>query len=248
MCRQQSGEKEFKYFKFIQVKAIATPIQKIISKVNCEDYRENRLWGIAYHRLLSFKLVQDALRFANFLCFPDKKLLLYDSGKLQKLSSLLKDLSIRKSKVLVFTQMSKMLDILESFLNLHGFTYVRLDGSYKVEDRQMIVDRFNNDRRIFCFLASTRCGGIGINLTAADSVVFYDTDWNPAMDKQAQDRCHRIGQTKTVHIFRLITLNTIEENIFKKSLQKRELGGLVMEEGRFDTDNMKKVNLLSDQL
>ena len=93
-----------------------------------------------------------------------------------------------------------MLDILEIFLNLHGYTYVRLDGSTKVEIRQQIVDRFNTDNKIFCFISSTRSGGIGLNLTGADSIVFYDTDWNPAMDKQAQDRCHRIGQTRTVHI------------------------------------------------
>jgi SNF2 family DNA or RNA helicase len=114
--------------------------------------------------------------------------------------------------------MTKMLDIFEQFLNLHGYIYVRLDGSVKTENRQKLVDRFNLNKRIFCFISSTRCGGVGINLTGADCVIFYDTDWNPAMDKQAQDRCHRIGQTKTVHIYRLISVNTIEENIFKKSL------------------------------
>jgi hypothetical protein len=78
-------------------------------------------------------------------------------------------------------------------------------------------------------------------LTGADCVVFYDSDWNPSMDKQAQDRCHRIGQTKTVHIYRLISLNTVEENIFKKSLQKRELGGMIIE-GKFDPSFMSKIN------
>lgn len=138
-----------------------------------------------------------------------------------------------------------MLDILEIFLNLHGYTYVRLDGSTKVEVRQQIVDRFNNDHKIFCFISSTRSGGIGLNLTGADSIVFFDTDWNPAMDKQAQDRCHRIGQTRTVHIYRLITLSTIEENIFKKSIQKRELNYVIMEDGKFDIKNFNKINLKS---
>jgi len=137
--------------------------------------------------------------------------------------------------------MTKMLDLLEKFLNLYGYTYVRLDGSVKVEMRQRIVDNFNLNPRIFCFISSTRCGGIGINLTGADCVVFYDSDWNPSMDKQAQDRCHRIGQTKTVHIYWLISLNTIEENIFKKSLQKRELGGMIIE-GNFDPTFMSKIN------
>jgi SNF2 family DNA or RNA helicase len=139
--------------------------------------------------------------------------------------------------------MTRMLDILEIFLNLHGYTYVRLDGSTKVEVRQQIVDRFNTDNKVFCFISSTRSGGIGLNLTGADSIVFYDTDWNPAMDKQAQDRCHRIGQTRTVHIYRLITTSTIEENIFKKSIQKRELNYVIMEDGRFDTDYFQKVKV-----
>jgi len=141
--------------------------------------------------------------------------------------------------------MTRMLDIMEIFLNLHGYTYVRLDGSTKVEVRQQIVDRFNNDSKIFCFISSTRSGGIGLNLTGADSIVFLDTDWNPAMDKQAQDRCHRIGQTRTVHIYRLITLSTIEENIFKKSIQKRELNYVIMEDGKFDIKNFNKINLKS---
>lgn len=186
------------------------------------------------------KNVLNSLKNISSLYFPHKNLVQYDCGKLQKLAVLLKSLKQRNSKVLIFTQMTRMLNILENFLNLHGHTYVRLDGSVKVEMRQKLVDMFNLNPRIFCFISSTRCGGIGINLTAADCVVFYDTDWNPAMDKQAQDRCHRIGQTKTVHIYRLISSNTIEENIFKKSLQKRELGGLIIE-GNFDPEIFKKV-------
>jgi hypothetical protein len=91
------------------------------------------------------------------------------------------------------------------------------------------------DPRIFCFISSTRSGGLGINLTGADVVIFYDTDWNPAMDKQAQDRCHRIGQTRNVHIYRLISSYTIEENILKKSMQKSHLDNLIMEGGQFTT-------------
>ena len=139
--------------------------------------------------------------------------------------------------------MTRMLDILEQFLNLHGYTYVRLDGSVKVEARQKMVDRFNLSPKLFCFISSTRCGGIGINLTGADCVIFFDTDWNPAMDKQAQDRSHRIGQTKTVHIYRLISVNTVEENIFKKSLQKRELGGLIIAGEAFDSEYFQRVNM-----
>ena len=122
---------------------------------------------------------------------------------------------------------------LESFLNLHGHTYLRLDGSTSVDNRQHLMDRFNNDTKLFCFILSTRSGGLGINLTGADTVIFYDSDWNPAMDAQAQDRAHRIGQTRDVHIYRLITEHTVEENILMKAKQKRRLDFLVMEEGKF---------------
>ena len=82
-------------------------------------------------------------------------------------------------------------------------------------------DRFNNDVKVFTFILSTRSGGLGINLTGADTVIFYDTDWNPTMDAQAQDRAHRIGQTRDVHIYRLVTQQTVEENILTKAMQKR---------------------------
>lgn len=104
--------------------------------------------------------------------------------------------------MLIFTQMAKVLDILEAFLNYHGHTYLRLDGATKIDQRQLLMERFNADKKIFCFILSTRSGGIGVNLTGADTVIFYDSDWNPTMDAQAQDRCHRIGQTRDVHIYR----------------------------------------------
>ena len=165
--------------------------------------------------------------------FPDKKLVQFDAGKLQILAELLHSLKQEKHRVLIFTQMSKMLDILEVFLNLNGHTYLRLDGSTGVEQRQKLMDRFNNDEKVFCFILSTRSGGLGINLTGADTVVFYDSDWNPAMDAQAQDRAHRIGQTRDVHIYRLVSQHTIEENILVKAKQKRQLDFLVMDEGKF---------------
>jgi SNF2 family DNA or RNA helicase len=118
--------------------------------------------------------------------FPDKKLIQFDAGKLQTLAELLRELKRGGHRVLIFTQMSKMLDILEAFLNLNGHTYLRLDGSTGVDRRQRLMDRFNNDSKVFCFILSTRSGGLGINLTGADTVIFYDSDWNPAMDAQAQ--------------------------------------------------------------
>ena len=103
------------------------------------------------------------------------------------------------------------------------------------------MERFNADSRIFCFILSTRSGGLGVNLTGADTVIFYDSDWNPTMDAQAQDRCHRIGQTRDVHIYRLISECTVEENILKKANQKRMLGNIAIEGGNFTTAFFKEV-------
>lgn len=135
--------------------------------------------------------------------------------------------------------MTRMLDVLEAFLNYHGHIYLRLDGTTKVEQRQILMDRFNGDKRVFVFILSTRSGGVGVNLTGADTVIFYDSDWNPTMDAQAQDRCHRIGQTRDVHIYRLISEKTIEENILKKANQKRLLGDMAIEGGNFTTAYFK---------
>ncbi|ROT37089.1 hypothetical protein SODALDRAFT_334159 [Sodiomyces alkalinus F11] len=168
--------------------------------------------------------------------FPDKRLLQYDCGKLQALDRLLRKLQAGGHRALIFTQMTKVLDILEQFLNIHGHKYLRLDGATKVEQRQILTDRFNNDPRVLCFILSTRSGGLGINLTGADTVIFYDQDWNPAMDKQCQDRCHRIGQTRDVHIYRLISEHTIEANILRKASQKQMLDDVVIQEGAFTTD------------
>ncbi|PFH58099.1 hypothetical protein XA68_14144 [Ophiocordyceps unilateralis] len=175
--------------------------------------------------------------------FPDKRLLQYDCGKLQVLDRLLRKLQAGSHRVLIFTQMTKVLDILEQFLNMHGHKYLRLDGATKVEQRQILTDRFNNDSRILCFILSTRSGGLGINLTGADTVIFYDQDWNPAMDKQCQDRCHRIGQTRDVHIYRLVSEHTIEANILRKASQKQMLDEVVIQEGEFTTDHLNRLSV-----
>lgn len=171
--------------------------------------------------------------------FPDPRLIQYDCGKLQRLDQLLKQLKAEHHRVLIFTQMTKMLDVLEVFLNYHGHIYLRLDGATKVEQRQILMERFNTDKRIFCFILSTRSGGVGINLTGADTVIFYDSDWNPTMDAQAQDRCHRIGQTRDVNIYRLVSEKTIEVNILKKANQKRMLSDMAIEGGNFTTSYFK---------
>ncbi|VDO94876.1 unnamed protein product, partial [Heligmosomoides polygyrus] len=167
---------------------------------------------------------------ASQLHFPELRLIEYDCGKLQALSRLLRRLYALKHRCLIFTQMSKMLDVLQAFLSYHGYQYFRLDGTTGIEQRQAMMERFNADPKIFCFILSTRSGGVGVNLTGADTVIFYDSDWNPTMDAQAQDRCHRIGQTRNVTIFRLISEKTIEENILRKANQKRRLGEMAIDD------------------
>lgn len=174
--------------------------------------------------------------------FPDKYLLQYDCGKLQVLAKLLIDLKEKGHRVLIFTQMTKVLDILEIFMNYMKLTYMRLDGSTKIKDRQYLTERFNNDDKIFAFILSSRSGGTGINLIGADTVIFYDSDWNPAMDKQCQDRCHRIGQYRDVHIYRLISEFTIEENILNKNMEKSMLNDIVIK------DNIFNGGVLNDEM
>ncbi|KAG1739104.1 SNF2 family N-terminal domain-containing protein [Suillus paluster] len=168
------------------------------------------------------------------IAFPDPSLLQYDCGKLQELSRLLRQRKLEGHRVLIFTQMTRILDILEIFLNFHGYLYLRLDGATKIEDRQYITERFNADSRIFCFISSSRSGGVGINLTGADTVIFYDSDFNPQMDKQCEDRAHRIGQIRDVHIYRFISAHTVEEAMLLKANQKRSLDDLVIQKGEFD--------------
>lgn len=177
---------------------------------------------------------------------PDTRLIQWDCGKLQVLAVLLRKLQQNSSRVLIFSQMSKVLNVLESFLNLHAYRYLRLDGATKSGDRQRIVERFNTDGRIFCMILTTRAGGVGLNLTGADAVVFYDTDYNPAIDAQAQDRVHRIGQKKTVHIFRLVSENTVEENILRRANEKRTLESIVISQAGFDIDSIQNRVALQD--
>ncbi|PCH35712.1 hypothetical protein WOLCODRAFT_126206 [Wolfiporia cocos MD-104 SS10] len=168
------------------------------------------------------------------IAFPDPSLLQYDCGKLQELSRLLRERKAGGHRILIFTQMTKILDILEIFLNLHGYLYLRLDGATKIEDRQYITERFNSDQRIFCFISSSRSGGVGINLTGADTVIFYDSDFNPQMDRQCEDRAHRIGQIRDVHIYRFVSRYTVEEALLRKANQKRSLDDIVIQKGEFD--------------
>ncbi|CAK9024784.1 unnamed protein product [Durusdinium trenchii] len=184
----------------------------------------------------------DALEAPLRCHLPEKQYLESDCGKLRALASMLHRFKERGDKCIIFTQFIKMLDVLENFVCHHRYIYVRLDGMVKVEMRQELVDRFNEDERIFLFICSTRAGGVGINLASANVVIFYDSDWNPAMDRQATDRAHRIGQTREVHIYRLISEHTVEENIWQRQLQKRELDHVVVDQGRFNMEKLKSLH------
>ncbi|KAF3564044.1 hypothetical protein DY000_02013858 [Brassica cretica] len=159
----------------------------------------------------------------------DKHVML--SAKCRTLAELLPSMKKSGNRVLIFSQWTSMLDILEWTLDVIGVTYRRLDGSTQVTDRQTIVDIFNNDKSIFACLLSTRAGGQGLNLTGADTVIIHDMDFNPQIDRQAEDRCHRIGQTKPVTIFRLVTKSTVDENIYEIAKRKLVLDAAVLESG-----------------
>src|SRR3990167_6418532 len=146
-----------------------------------------------------------------------------DSGKLRALDELLIDLKKNNHRVLIYSQMTKMLNLLEEFMSFRKYSYHRLDGASKLASRRDMVSDFQQNDEVFIFLLSTRAGGLGINLTAADTVIFYDSDWNPTMDAQAMDRAHRLGQTRPVTVYRLVTENTIEERILTRAKEKHNV-------------------------
>ena len=162
---------------------------------------------------------------------PSMQRFVTDSGKLAKLDSLLAELKEGGHRVLLYFQMTRMIDLMEEYLTYRNYKYCRLDGSTKLEDRRDTVADFQTRPEIFIFLLSTRAGGLGINLTSADTVIFYDSDWNPTIDSQAMDRAHRLGQTRQVTVYRMITRNTIEERIRRRAMQKEEVQKVVMTGG-----------------
>ncbi|CRG99101.1 chromodomain-helicase-DNA-binding protein 1, putative [Plasmodium relictum] len=156
--------------------------------------------------------------------------LVYSSGKICLLEKLLNRLKERGNRVLIFSQMVKMLNILSEYLTLRGFKHQRLDGTMTKEMRKKAMNHFNSKNSDdFVFLLSTKAGGLGINLTSADTVIIYDSDWNPQNDLQAGARAHRIGQTKTVQIYRLVTKDSIEQTILERAKVKMVLDTLVVQ-------------------
>eukprot|EP00605_Chrysophyceae_sp_TOSAG23-4_P001301 GSChrysophyteH1.ASY1.ANO1.1415.1 assembled CDS len=169
-----------------------------------------------------------------FLFEKDPNLLIYASGKLRVLDRMLKKLRKDGHKVLIFSQMTQMLDILEDYLEHRSWAYCRLDGATSIEDRQDNIDAFQaKDSDLFVFLLSTRAGGLGINLTAADTVILLDSDWNPHADNQAQNRCHRIGQVSPVVTYRLLTAGSVEIDMMEKQISKKKLERMTIHGGDY---------------
>lgn len=162
---------------------------------------------------------------------PSMSKFVTDSGKLSKLDEMLPVLKANDHRVLIYFQMTKMMDLMEEYLTFRQYKYVRLDGSSKLSDRRDLVNDWQTKPELFIFLLSTRAGGLGINLTAADTVIFYDSDWNPTIDSQAMDRAHRMGQTKQVTVYRLLVKGTIEERMRDRAKQKMQVQKVVMEGG-----------------
>lgn len=167
---------------------------------------------------------------------PEAGRLIADCGKMVVLDPLLRRLKSEGHKCLIYSQFTRVLDILEDYCGKTAFKYVRLDGQSALADRRDIVAEWQTNEELFIFLLSTRAGGVGLNLTAADTVIFFDSDWNPTQDLQAMDRAHRLGQERPVTVYRLISRGTIEERMLIRAQQKNRINDLVIKGGGINTE------------
>lgn len=187
-----------------------------------------------------FPNLEDRLRGEEESREEHLKVLITCSGKMMLLDQLLKKLMKDGHRVLIFSQMVKMLDILSNYMQLRGYQYQRLDGTIPAVPRRMAIDHFNApDSKDCCFLLSTRAGGLGINLMTADTVILFDSDWNPQADLQAMARAHRIGQTKPVTVYRLVSKETVEEEVIERARNKLMLEFITIQRGVSDKDGEK---------
>ncbi|KAI4497049.1 hypothetical protein M0802_007795 [Mischocyttarus mexicanus] len=201
--------------------------------------------GIVYKKIVNHPyLLLKPLDLAMMLRNDDK--IIQDSGKLMVLDAMLTKLKSQGHKVLLFSTMTTILDLIEEYLALRDFIYVRLDGSDNLKVRDTRIKKFNTDPEIFLFLISTKAGGTGLNLAAADTVIIYDSDWNPQVDIQAMARCHRIGQTRPVVIYKLCTKGTVDEAILSRANAKRILERMIMAKDWNKSLNMGNKETLKD--
>uniref|UniRef100_A0A0G4HH50 Uncharacterized protein n=1 Tax=Chromera velia CCMP2878 TaxID=1169474 RepID=A0A0G4HH50_9ALVE len=175
--------------------------------------------------------------------------LVNNAGKVALLDKLMTRLKGMGSRCLIFSQMVRMLDILEDFCNMRGHKYCRIDGNTGGEERDQYIDEFNAEgSEKFVFLLSTRAGGLGINLATADVVVLFDSDWNPQVDLQAMDRAHRIGQKKPVKVYRFVHENTIEEKVIERANLKLRIDSAVIQQGRLSSADKGKKTMSKNEL
>jgi len=173
------------------------------------------------------------------------QLLIRASGKFALLDRMLERLYRDKHQVLIFSQMTSLLNVIEDYLLYRQWKYCRIDGSTNIDERQRQMDVFNSEKtnnggrrndgddRHFVFLLSTRAGGVGINLATADTCIIFDSDWNPHQDSQAMDRCHRIGQDRPVAVYRLLTVNSVDIEMMEKQISKKKLERMAIVGGDF---------------
>lgn len=160
------------------------------------------------------------------------------SGKFELLDRLLPKLFSSGHRVLMFSQMTRVMDLMEIYFGYRDIPYLRLDGTTKADERGELLQRFNAPGSPYkIFILSTRAGGLGLNLQTADTVILFDSDWNPQIDLQAQDRAHRIGQTKEVRVFRLVTSNSIEELILNRARFKLNIDAKIIQAGMFNNQS-----------
>nr|PNR46176.1 hypothetical protein PHYPA_013295 [Physcomitrium patens] len=235
--------------KYVEVMCALTPLQRhLYGAILKKNYKQlNRGNTTGKKRSLNFILMDLKMVCNHPYLFPGKepelgdpdelfRLLVTASGKFQLLEKLLPRLKEGGHRVLLFSQMTGMLDILEDFLTHLNFKFCRIDGSTLASERQKQIADFNSTNSdIFIFLISTRAGGLGINLPSADTVIIYDPDFNPFVDLQAQARAHRIGQENVVLVYQLITKCSVEEKIIERSRQKLAMENLVMSSSEKDT-------------
>jgi SWI/SNF-related matrix-associated actin-dependent regulator of chromatin subfamily A member 5 len=165
--------------------------------------------------------------------FVEGEHLIENSAKLRVLDKLLEKARQDGDRVLIFSQMTRMLDIMEDYCWYRGHEYCRIDGGIAGDVREQMIEEFMSpESKKFCFLLSTRAGGLGLNLQKANIVILFDSDWNPQVDIQAMDRAHRIGQTKPVTVYRFVTESSIEEKVLERAFKKLFLDAMVVQQGR----------------
>ncbi|KAK4184833.1 putative ATP-dependent helicase [Podospora australis] len=212
-----------------------------------EEFEKAKTFELAKREIASKKLGNPVMQLRlvcnsphNFYDYPIDESIVTSSGKMLLLDRLLPALFARGHKVLIFSQFNKQLDLIEAYCTeLRNWPVCRIDGGIAQDDRRQQIEDFNSDPELKIFLLTTRAGGQGINLASADTVILFDSDWNPQQDLQAQDRAHRIGQTRPVIVYRFATKDTVEDELLMSADAKRRLEKLVIKKGGFRTMGQK---------